>query len=366
MQIISFLMSVVMAVVSLVSPAAVVQDSKTSTQIEVEETFQKLFPDDGTINKQTYEIFSAIFCNIVVEGISGESESEDLVDLINQVPVYKEGERDTTRMDIKVSPFKKAFSKIASSVLANSSVSDSVKAFLRLVTDGVYDMYVYLMETDEENVYALCYDFVDNSGEIVEIYTRMRINKATGDIYNSDGTGMLGTGFDYNVNTYLVTAPVDVWQRNHGYTIIYDILGELLLMDCNTTRIKFEYGGKDWMVQLWKGDYSFDLLVGGEIGIYNKAKTEPSKYDCASSSEEMEMSMKICRGEEEIVVMDERVHWWLMGLCFHEYVVADELTMYGSIEFKDEEMKNAFLSATENAGVVVTQVNGNRVDFTWQ
>lgn len=361
MKFISFAMALIMAFSSIQGA-----NGNIPGQQLAESAFSQMFPEDGSINSETYRIISGIFANIVAEGIDGSSESEDLWALVNEVPVYNEGERDATRMNIKVSPLKAAFGKVAMGVLESTTIPENIKSFIRLIVNGVYDMYIYLMPTDEEDVYRLCYDFVDYSGAEVTSYTKMLINKATGEVYNENGTGMLGSGFDYDLDTYVTTTPVNVWQRGFGYSVIYDYLGEMFFMDCNTLRIKFEYEGKDWMVQLWKGDYAFDLLVGGEIGLYNKEKHVPLQYDCADTEDELKMTMSITYDGEKIVDMDERVHWWMMGLKFMKYVPAEELTLSGSIEFKDEAMKDAFMaSASQYSDCLQLNVEGNRVDLIW-
>lgn len=362
MKIVSFVLAVVMTFLSLGSA-----DGSVPGQQVAQDAFQQIFPEDGSINPETYRLLSGIFVNIVAEGIDGSSEAEDLWALVNEIPVYNEGERDATRVNIKASPLSEAFAKVAADVLESTSIPQSIKDFIRLIVNGVYDMYAYLMPTEEENVYRLCYDFVDYSGVVVSAKTRMLLNKATGEVYNENGTGMLGLGFDYDLDTYVTTTPVDVWQRNFGYSVAYDILGEMFFMDCNTLRIKFEYEGKDWMVQLWKGNYAFDLLVGGEIGLYNKEKSVPLQYNCAGTEDELKMTMTITHGEEELVVMDERVHWWMMGLKFMENVPADELTLSGSIEFENEAMKDAFLaSASQYTDELQLQTQGNKVELIWK
>ena len=44
-----------------------------------------------------------------------------------------------------------------------------------------------------------------------------------------------------------------------------------MIIDCEP--ICFMYGGKNWMIELWKGQYG--LETGGEIGVYNAAENRP-------------------------------------------------------------------------------------------
>ncbi len=366
MQIISFFMSLVMSVVSLFTPVCAINE-KYDTAQKIENVFELLIPDDGTVNSETREILLGILTNIITEGINGESEAEDVIALIDRFPVYEKGERDAERLEIKVSPFKKAFSSVAASVIGNVSLPDGVKMFVDLVVNGIYDMYIYLTPTDEENVYAFCYDLSDNFGNIMVVETKMRINKATGQFYNEDGKGMLGSGYDYNAYEYLVTTPVDVWMRTAGYTILFDIVGNMGFINCDTARIEFEHEGKYWMFQLWKGNYAFDLLNGCEIGIYNKTEKYGLMYDCASDDEMLNMSMKLKHGDDIIIEREKALHWWLCSMQFGNHISPDELVMESTVEFNDAEMMNKFVEATEKYSDEMTvSVSGNEVSVIWK
>lgn len=362
MKLISLLITIIMTFVSIGGT----NGSEPGEQV-AQEAFEQMFPADGSFNSETYDLVSDIFVNIVAEGIDGSSNAEDLWNFVNAIPVYEEGERETTRENVKTNPFNAAFGKVTTEIINSTSIDEEVKKFIRLVVNGVYDMYIYLMPEDEAELYRVCYDFVDYSGNEVTSYTKMLVNKATGEVYNENGTGILGSGFDYDLDNYVTTTPVDCWQRNFGYSIVYDILGEQFFMDCNTLRVKFEYGGKDWMVQLWKGDYAFDLLVGGEIGLYNKEKITPIQYNCAGPEDELKMTMQIYHGDKLLVDMDERIHWWMMGLKFMVDIPADELTLTGTIEFKDEVMKDAFMeSASKYPDELQVSSEGNKVSILWK
>ena len=57
-------------------------------------------------------------------------------------------------------------------------------------------------------------------------------------------------------------------QRYFGYAYAYDAaaLAMNAIIDCEP--IFFDYAGKTWMIELWKGQYG--LETGCEIGVYNR------------------------------------------------------------------------------------------------
>ncbi len=366
MQIISFIMSVVMSVLSLFTPVAVMNE-KTETQQKVDKAFSILMPDNGTMNPETRKVLTEILSNVLVEGLSGESESEDLVKLLDSIPVYEEGERNAERMDITVSPLKKAFGNVIADAIEGSEMSPLIKQFLLLLANGVYDMYIYFAPTEQEDVYVFCYDFADNNNNEVTVKTKACYNKSTGKLYGLENNGILGSGYDFEVKTYTVTTSVDVWMRDAGYTVLFDIVGNMGFINCDTARIEFEHGGKYWMFQLWKGNYAFDLINGCEIGIYNKTKKNSIMYDCATDEEMLNMSMKLIHGDDIIIERDETLHWWLCGLKFGTPISPDELLMQGTIEFEDTEMMNKFVEAAkEYSDEMTVSTNGKCVSIIWK
>lgn len=98
--------------------------------------------------------------------------------------------------------------------------------------------------------------------------------------------------------------------------------------------IFFDYKGKHWMIELWKGRYG--LMTGCEIGVYNrfpksspahtlldatvgKRPHDPNKshsmfFDCAGDSELLEMSYTLHRSGQKLFSRGPERHWWLTGV----------------------------------------------------
>jgi hypothetical protein len=73
-------------------------------------------------------------------------------------------------------------------------------------------------------------------------------------------------GFLYDPRKDIIYSRSDACQRKVGFTWSYDVASPYLRMiiDCET--FYFIYGGKAWLIELWKGQYG--LETGAEIGVY--------------------------------------------------------------------------------------------------
>ena len=185
-------------------------------------------------------------------------------------------------------------------------------------------------------------------------------------IYTKDGTGMYGIGYDFNFDFNKFYAAEDPWQRNFGFCKGYDALAFLIGDTVKTIRVPFTYNDREWMIQIWKGIYSWYML-GGEIGVYNKPLDRKADfYDCATDSERLNMSFTVYLGDEEIICADERLTWWLTAFTPHMLTLPSKLTLSFMIEFPDKKMMNAFLdSLTQQAPEVEVKTDGLRLTICW-
>ncbi len=136
--------------------------------------------------------------------------------------------------------------------------------------------------------------------------------------YYSDEMDKSGVfGYLYEPKGMYFYTSADPWQRNVGYNSIFDVVAPATLINFETKRLRFEYGNKDWMIQLWKGQYGL-LFYGAEVGVYTKPKDrELMHYDAASDEEmlKMEMTFNYKRNGEWVKRFtrpyDE--YWWCTG-----------------------------------------------------
>ena len=137
-------------------------------------------------------------------------------------------------------------------------------------------------------------------------------------------------------------ADVDCWQQYFGYNHLYDVAFDLGT-DMNTDCFDFNYGGTDYRIWLWKGDY-INLGAGAEMGLYYGGG--PQWYvdtDLACS-----MSMKLYYQGNEIIDYSATT-WWLTGFNpAYQNVMASDLTVAYTITFSNPGMLNAFRQKQDN------------------
>ncbi|MGN0546576.1 MAG: DUF4474 domain-containing protein [Acutalibacteraceae bacterium] len=191
------------------------------------------------------------------------------------------------------------------------------------------------------------------------------------------------------IDDYYYTNDKDCWQDNFGFGKFYDIVAPYILLEYDYVRVFFTYDNKDWMIQLWKGQYGL-LFYGGEMGVYNKPHSDEedtlfTMYGCPEKSDwlKMEMSLYHDEGGGNYVRQFTREYddyWWCTGFKdghLRQQEPADELRMIGRITLNNAEMTEMFtqgliacgFSESESlSGLELDQfyVDGNDVHIKWQ
>lgn len=181
--------------------------------------------------------------------------------------------------------------------------------------------------------------------------------------------GLGGYQYDPDGNFYYTST--DPWQRYGGYNELYDLGAPFVGIFMDTMRLKFEYGGKDWMIQFWKGQYGY-LFVGHEIGVYTKPKDrEVDHYDAASNEDALFMSMTGYRNGEEIYTREYGKYWWCTGFVpgrLESMTDRSELSLSCRITAKDYAMLLSICNALKENGYVLGEnftTQGLDVYITW-
>lgn len=186
-------------------------------------------------------------------------------------------------------------------------------------------------------------------------------------------------GFTWDPINGVFYSTSDPWQRQFGYNKYYDELGGYVALWYDTVRVKFNYGGFDWLVQFWKGQYGF-LLLGAEAGVYYKTEgDETSQYVCTDNSKRLKIGYTCYNKGEVLFTRPYQDTWWLTGFVpgkLDKYADRSQLQMKIRITLKDAEMKDAFVEALQQPGTGFTQGNasapdtfytsGNDVYIMWQ
>lgn len=154
------------------------------------------------------------------------------------------------------------------------------------------------------------------------------------------------SGYDYDEKSGVFYSRMDAWQRKFGYCQLYDEATAPLGMIIDCEPIKFKYGKKTWMIELWKGQY--DFTTGCEVGIYTKAQEiniqgvfEGDFFECVGEKDMMDIAFSLRRNGELMFERKDK-HWWLTGFLLGEFSDPSELTMNIEIKMKDRAMVSAF------------------------
>ncbi len=191
------------------------------------------------------------------------------------------------------------------------------------------------------------------------------------------------------VDDYYYTNDKDAWQYNFGFGKIYDFASPYILLEYDYIRIFFTYEDKDWMLQMWKGQYGL-VFYGGEIGIYNRPYSEDgvgawTMFNCPAEEDWLKMEMTLWHEDTEgnwnrEFTRPYDYYWWCTGFKnghLRQEEPADELRLTGRITFKDEEMTALVASGLAECGLVESStkdgialdgfyVDGNDIHFSWQ
>ena len=160
-------------------------------------------------------------------------------------------------------------------------------------------------------------------------------------------TEILNTcGFEYDEEQGIYYSSLEPWQKNFGFNMIYDISAPLAGMYYDTERIYFNYNDKDWMIQIWKGQYG--ITAGAEIGVYNKTD-KIMQYDCASEDEYLGMSFDFYNQDEFVFSRGPEKHWWLTGFKIFNAGVPILIDLDITIKFPTKSMTDAFEEGLKSA-----------------
>ena len=179
-----------------------------------------------------------------------------------------------------------------------------------------------------------------------------------------ENNAVLGYRYSFEDDFYY-TDDLNCWQKFFGFNYAYDMIAPLILFEYDFERILFTYGGEDWMIQLWKGQYGM-VFYGSEVGVYTKPEGARSAsafahYAAASEEDFLKIGTELYRenfstGEYELEFITPYAdHWWATGFVpghLWDTTPCDELRLVTHITLKDAEMAQAFCRGLGDAGFV--------------
>lgn len=197
---------------------------------------------------------------------------------------------------------------------------------------------------------------------------RCRVRKRTDEEKCRDLNSVIQPfGFQYDICQDIFYSTKHAWQRDVGYSRVYDEHATAMSMVFHCEPIYFTCHNKSYLLELWKGQYG--MAAGGEIGLYVSDELDaehPERLFYRSVSDEEMPSMRfVLRKKRCILAIRDDIHWWLTGFVLGEFVWPWELYMEVCISFRDEQMQDAFYQALMRTGYSEDKVciNGSSVCF---
>lgn len=159
-------------------------------------------------------------------------------------------------------------------------------------------------------------------------------------------------GFEYDEGQDIFYSTMDAWQRKYGYCWLYDEAAAPMSMIIDCEPITFEYEGKRWLIEFWKGQYG--MTTGIEVGVY----TAPADviipapltfYGDTLEEDCLNMSFMLMRQGHRLFSRKSK-HWWLNGFRLGEFSEPEQLSAIIRIQLKTRSMRRHFIRALKRAG----------------
>jgi len=179
---------------------------------------------------------------------------------------------------------------------------------------------------------------------------------------------LLPFGFAYEPYQDVFYSLMYPWQRELGYCRLYDEASAALSMIIDSEPICFEYNGRRWLIEFWKGQYGMN--TGGEVGIYYTTGPDlnipglfnGTFYFCPKDEDCINISFAF-RKKGNLLFTRSGYHWWLTGFKLGLFSKPSELSMDIVLDLYDRQMAAAFVEALQKAGYQEDEysVQGRRV-----
>ncbi len=177
-------------------------------------------------------------------------------------------------------------------------------------------------------------------------------------------------GYVFHCCCGFFSSGIDAWQKEAGYTWLYDYMAPRFQMVFDSLPVYFNYDGKTWLIEFWKGQYGIN--TGAEIGIYHadrllsEAEYRTAHFKAAREDEMLSCSLQLCMENGACIKTSER-HWWLTAFIPGVFSEPSELCLKASLCFNNKEMLEAFRCGLCRAGYMeeLITVHNLSLSFTF-
>lgn len=153
---------------------------------------------------------------------------------------------------------------------------------------------------------------------------------------------------------------------DYSYNYFYDEVAPAAGLFIDQVQIPFEYDGRNWLIQLCKGQYGW-ILIGSDIAVMTADKTADGIEDFSfvTGDNKLEIKLNCSRktdnGFKQLFALDSATHCFANGYSKGQLIDCttplSELKSYAEISFKSEEMAILFANGLENAGFRKSFIN---------
>lgn len=172
-------------------------------------------------------------------------------------------------------------------------------------------------------------------------------------------------GYYYIPSQNIFAARIDAWQRKFGYEAFYDKAAARFNMVYDCVPVYFDYDGKSWLIEFWKGQYGIN--IGSEIGVYNvnyivpEEKRKTIHYHAVRDDEMLDMAFILFDEGKRCYTWEQR-HWWLAAFQTGMFQQPSKLQLRLRIRFPNGDMATAFVEGLKQTGYPADCVQWN---CTW-
>lgn len=155
-------------------------------------------------------------------------------------------------------------------------------------------------------------------------------------------------GYCYDRCQDIISTRNDAWQREFGYTALFDYTAPHFNMVFDWFPVYFDYEGRTWLAEFWKGQYGINS--GGEIGLYSADRiVSPQMRSTAhfdAVSDENMLSLAFCLTKNGHMLSSVTKHtWWLTSFSMGLFSQPEDLYLNASLRFRSYDMMQTFLHA---------------------
>lgn len=166
-------------------------------------------------------------------------------------------------------------------------------------------------------------------------------------------------GYCYDSTQDIISSRNDAWQREFGYTTLFDKAAPWFNMVFDCLPVYFDYQDKTWLIEFWKGQYGIN--IGAEIGIYyadhilTPAERNTAYFRSASDDVWIPLSLCLSRNGCPLFAISRCV-WWLTGFLMGSFSAPRSLCLNAILSFPNCTMLHSFLQGLSETDIPQNQI----------